>query len=392
MTFPISVRRRSLVRSCLAGTTAVCLAAGAWSGPARAFEDVPAAARAASASQAGANPAETRKEPAAPAKEQPAAKSDEWIRLKRDAEGRPAAMEIATVRYVPAPGSKYASRRPADKPLVVELIGVVHIADRDYYEALSRGFEQYDSLLYEMVKPPGVEGVPRRRREEGGAGGLAFVQEKLLPGMLGLVPQLRHVDYSKKNFVHADLTTDELAKRMEDRGDTVGSVVLKVYGETLADLQKRAAAEKAEGKPPEKTTKPGPAETDLVTLLFTPEGALELKRRMAGAMSDLKNLTASETLFELIIRDRNEAAVKVLVDRIGKGDRFLGVFYGAGHMPDLDLRLTRDLGLQRTEIRWSTAWDLTKVPKQGGLPGLFRLLQETPASDEPAPPKKGPQP
>ena len=35
----------------------------------------------------------------------------------------------------------------------VDLIAAVHVADRGYYEALSKRFEGYDKVLFELVKP-----------------------------------------------------------------------------------------------------------------------------------------------------------------------------------------------------------------------------------------------
>src|SRR5437588_384612 len=63
----------------------------------------------------------------------------EFIRLKRDANRQPIALETAIVRYVPISG---------EGGLVVDLVGAVHIGDRTYYEKLNKQFETYDVLLY----------------------------------------------------------------------------------------------------------------------------------------------------------------------------------------------------------------------------------------------------
>ena len=41
----------------------------------------------------------------------------------------------------------------------------MHIADPAYFETLNQRFKEYDALLYEMVKPKGMDGV--RRAEPG---------------------------------------------------------------------------------------------------------------------------------------------------------------------------------------------------------------------------------
>jgi hypothetical protein len=41
-----------------------------------------------------------------------------------------------------------------------------------------------------------------------------------------------------------------------------------------------------------------------------------------------------------------------------RGAMRIGLFYGAGHMPDLEKRLQRDLGFRRIGHDWITAWDI----------------------------------
>src|SRR5262245_40385282 len=74
-----------------------------------------------------------------------------FMRLKRDAKNQAVALETAIVRYVPASG---------EGSLSVDLIGAVHVADRDYYQKLNKQFQQYDVLLYELVAPEGTR-VPK---------------------------------------------------------------------------------------------------------------------------------------------------------------------------------------------------------------------------------------
>src|SRR5262245_49664576 len=62
-----------------------------------------------------------------------------FLRVARDSNRRPSALETAIVRYVPASGRG---------ELTVDLIAAVHVGDRDYYDSLNTQFEQYDVLLY----------------------------------------------------------------------------------------------------------------------------------------------------------------------------------------------------------------------------------------------------
>src|SRR5262245_15130443 len=44
-------------------------------------------------------------------------------------------------------------RSKADAGLEVDLVGVIHIGEAEYYEQINKVLEQYDSVLYEWVGP-----------------------------------------------------------------------------------------------------------------------------------------------------------------------------------------------------------------------------------------------
>ena len=144
-------------------------------------------------------------------KKTPVVKAPTFIRIVRDEKtGEPLRMETATVRYVkrlrPAAGKK---RR---QTAVVDLIGAVHVGERSYYSSLNKQFEQYDALLYELVAPKGVR--PAKGAGAASNNPAGFLQNAMKT-TLGLDHQLELIDYSRKNFVHADLSPAEMAKAME---------------------------------------------------------------------------------------------------------------------------------------------------------------------------------
>ena len=59
-----------------------------------------------------------------------------------------------------------------------------------------------------------------------------------------------------------------------------------------------------------------------------------------------------------IITERNKKALEVLSREIAKGRKKLAVFYGAGHLPDMQRRLEQDFSMQRTGTEWISAWSL----------------------------------
>ena len=61
----------------------------------------------------------------------------------------------------------------------------------------------------------------------------------------------------------------------------------------------------------------------------------------------------------VILRGRNDKAFQVLSGEIQSGKKRLAVFYGAGHMPDMDRRLN-EMGFRRVREEWLVAWDLMR--------------------------------
>ena len=283
--------------------------------------------------------------------------ASQFIRLKRDAGNRPIGLETAVVRYVPASG---------EGGLVVDLIGAVHVGDRSYYQKLNKQFEQYDALLYELVAPPGKQ-VPRKGRR-GSNNPLALIQQ-LATGVLDLDSQMEQIDYTKKNFVHADLSPEQMAEAMRNRGEDGLTLFLGIAADLLRqqNVREREREKNSPGDEPE--------DMDVLALLLDPDGAAKLKRLLAEQLAELSSMSGGlgTTLNTLLVTDRNEAAMKVFQRELAKSKKKIGIFYGVAHLPDFEKRLRADFGLKRQGERWVTAWDLR--PKQNGLESIFKLFE-----------------
>jgi len=268
----------------------------------------------------------------------PASGPSRFIRVVRDADGEPVSLETATVRYVPAAPAA-SEDRDARAGLAVDLVAVTHVGEAEYFAGLDGQLADYDAVLYELVAPDGA--VPAKGANAGMIAGL-------LKRTLGLEYQTERIDYTRENFVHADLTPRRIAEKMRERGQTGFSVAADVFGSMLADAGRRA------GRGDELTG------FDLTTLLFDPDGKAKLKRAFAAEL-ERANLDEAlgETAGRMLVTDRNEAAAAVLAKEIAAGRRRVAVFYGAGHMPDLERRLAADFGLVRQGAQWRQAWDLS---------------------------------
>ncbi len=290
---------------------------------------------------------ETRKKTPAP-----------FLRLKRDADGRPVALETATVRYVPASG---------EGKLVVDLIGVVHIADAAYYDKLNRQLEQYDVVLYELVAAPGTR-IPKggRRKIDNP---LALIP-KIGKVLLGLESQTEQIDYTRQNFVHADLSPEQMAEAIRKRGDDGVTLFLSITADMLRQQNLRdQKRDKEAGKKAEEE------DFDPLALLDDPEAMKKLKRLLAEQLAQSVDPQGGlgETLTRILVKDRNAAAMRVFQKELASGKKKIAIFYGAAHMPDFDRRLREDFGLKRQGEQWLRAWDLTR--QKSDVEMLFDALK-----------------
>ena len=290
-----------------------------------------------------ARPAEPRVAAGAVAQEAEPRREESFLRLARDTAGKPLSLDTAIVTYEePREIAAAAGRR---EPLEVDLIGAVHLGSRSYFDTLDRVFTDYDAVLYELVAPDNAR-VPKPGRKASGASGSA---QQGMTKMLGLEFQLEQIDYTAKNFVHADLSPQEFDAAMTKRGESWWTMFMKLMREGAVRAEREQA--NAGG-----TVGFG----DLFGILFGSNREVRLRRIMAEQFTDMDVLTAAfgGEQGSTLITDRNAAALDVLREQIGKGRRKIAIFYGAAHMDDFDQKLQRDFKLQPRETVWLEAWDL----------------------------------
>lgn len=312
-------------------------------------------------------PVRAQDKPAADKPESKPAEKEEpqenFIRVLRDDKGTPQSMDTGIASYVTADG-----KRPG---VVIDLIGAVHVGDKAYYDELNKKFEGYEVLLYELVAPPNTK-IPKGARNES-AHPIAALQSGM-KSMLGLEHQLECIDYTKANFVHADMSPEEFAKSMKDRGESFTQMFLRSIGTGMA--------QQAAGKP-------GMSDFDILSALFAKNRSQKLKLVMAG---QFENLDSQSALFDgpegsTILTERNRKAFEVLTKQLEAGKKKIGVFYGAAHLPDMDKRLLADFGMKRSgEISWVKAWALSEAKKEEKKDGEKK--EEKKSEEQPTAEKK----
>ncbi|WP_235033462.1 TraB/GumN family protein [Rubripirellula obstinata] len=258
-----------------------------------------------------------------------------YMRIKKTDQDKPEALQTAIVRYEGQPGTKHDGA-------IVDLVGVVHIGQGEYYKDLNERLSKYDSVLYELVAPDGTRIRPedlKKRRSM-----LASMQTGM-KDMLNLEYQLELVDYMAENFRHADMSPDEFVEDLKRRGDSVVKMVARMMG---AGLASQAA---------------GAGDGGMLLAFFSENRSKMMKQTMAKQLIDIDLVTAGMNDANgdnTIIKGRNVKAFSVLSEELAAGKEEVAVFYGAGHLPDMAERLEADFGMKATGTTWLTAWDLTR--------------------------------
>jgi len=197
-------------------------------------------------------------------------------------------------------------------------------------------------VLYELVAPEGTR-VPKG----GGAGSGHPVSalQKAMTQALDLSYQLSEIDYTPKHFTHADMSPEQLSKAMKDRGESIWGMLLRSMGYALAK----------QSQDPSRSP-----DVELLMALFDKNRALALKRVMATQFEDMEGMMKAMEGPDgsSLIAGRNQAALEVLKKQLGEGKKKVAIFYGAGHMPDMEKRLRDDFGLVPIGTTWLAAWDL----------------------------------
>ena len=244
----------------------------------------------------------------------------------------------------------------------VELVGAIHIADKEYYQGLNKRFEGYEALLFEGIggdqpaavpAPPGEVPAPAEKekaagpdeadappapRKKGNLDGLHTAYEAGAE-WLGLSYQMKEVDYRKANFVHADLTVAEFTALQAERG------------ESLAGFAIKAALKAPKDKPVKE-----PSSLKLLASIIRGDKS-GLKRELVHTLGAGDDQVAGLAGDNVIIGDRNAKCLEVLDREVLAGRKKLGIFYGAAHFPDMQKRLLED-GWEMSGIEWLTAWDI----------------------------------
>jgi hypothetical protein len=250
------------------------------------------------------------------------------------------ALQIAARRFVPAKG-----RGP-----VVWLSGASHVGESNYFASLQRHLDAQALVLFE-----GVGAKDKKARfnpdEE------VSIQHTLAAS-LGLVFQLSAIDYDRPHFRNSDLTIAQLQQLLAGgtgtnrtgRGGGTGS------GEEFQQLLQIMDGSSFLGTLLHAGLKLIGSSPKLQAL--TKVMLIEILGQLRGDLSQLKGVPPEiQRLLEVIIRERNQVVFDDLkaAIRAPSPPRSISVFYGAGHMADLERLLREELRYRPADEIWLTA-------------------------------------
>ncbi len=240
----------------------------------------------------------------------------------------------------------------------IRMVGVTHLGTAEFYKDLQELLDRQSLVLF--------EGVGAADKQFNASGDEHYSLQPALARALGLRFQLQAINYQGSNFVNSDLTLPQLQQILSqgpvsDDGQ-LGDLMSLLDGSSWLGAFVRFGLTFIESSPRLQAT---------VRLVM-----IETLGAVDGDLGDVKGLPPElRRLMDALINERNRVVVSDLRravanwpatrgDRSGRGPG-IAVFYGAGHMVDLEQRWVRELGYQAVAEEWRPAFSVN--PLAAGL-------------------------
>lgn len=245
----------------------------------------------------------------------------------------------ATEEVLQTKARKYSS---ADgKGPDVWLVGVAHVGQATYYKDLQKLLDTQSTVLYEGVTRKGVD--PAAPAKDPKADPRQKSTYQMLSESLQLQFQLYGIDYKRPSFINADLSWEEL-NEIESKYPKAKS------GMSLATIGNLLNADSAQGQQ---------LASGLAMIKDDPSSVEAMHLIMIEALSnpDAISQTLSPELNELLIKTRNAKVLSTLKSQLQTkpNQKSIAIFFGAGHMADMEKHLMTDFGYKPGEEKWYSA-------------------------------------
>jgi hypothetical protein len=265
-----------------------------------------------------------------------------YVRIHR-ADSNVVELQIAARKFLPA-----GRKGPA-----VWMSGVAHIGDSNYFSRLQQHLDAQTLVLFEGIGGEPNEGHPVSTTSTNAD--LANNKVKLssfqmsLAESLGLVFQLDAIDYDRAHFRSSDLTVEELRSLMTDVGAdrSFEGLMQTMEGSSWLDGILQITL---------RFLGTNPRLQGLAKLML-----IEVLGQVKGDPSELSGLPPNlKQLLEVLIAQRNQKVLADLTAQLRRSRRSdsISIFYGTGHMPDLETRFRQQLDYRPVEELWFTAFSV----------------------------------
>jgi hypothetical protein len=241
----------------------------------------------------------------------------------------------------------------------VWLTGVSHVGQTNYFTAVQEFLASKTLVLF--------EGVADRSKGSGGPATAPDAETATAPkpgrdqtglqadlaSAMGLRFQLDAIDYRRPNFRNSDLSVQELreilAQQPVESGEgsaarSFDSLLELMQGDTPFYFLANIALRFVRASPKLQA--------------FAKIALIETVGQIGGDPTQLRGLPANlQTVVQVLIERRDQKVVADLrteLQQAGRRDS-LAIFYGAGHMADLEMRLRSELKYQPVNEVWFTA-------------------------------------
>jgi hypothetical protein len=284
-------------------------------------------------------------------------------------------LQIALRKFVPAQNAGPA----------IWLAGVMHVGEPEYYRALQHFLDAQTVVLCEGINPDArphhvhdataaATNEPMAAAPPTGANG-DYSMQSALARCLGLVFQLEAIDYDRTNFLNSDLSILQIQRIMAggrtgaapgpEGGTNVSfEVLLKIMdGSSFLGSLFKMGMELIASSPELQ----GMAKLTLI----------EAVGRLKGDLSDVQGLPPDwKHLVKVLIQARNQHLLGDVSAELKKipASGSIAVFYGAGHMDDLEKRITGDLHYRPAADIWLTAFSVD-MRKSGISPFVAQWMR-----------------
>ncbi|MEX2216033.1 MAG: type II secretion system protein GspG [Phycisphaeraceae bacterium] len=299
-----------------------------------------------------------------------------------------AAMTSSRVRYVAVMLERYKALKKDYPAALADLIGIVGEGERVKRDRLNRALKDAwnHSLAYEKfaagftLTSLGADGKvggdgenvdlayadqdPLTKEEIDDQGGI----QNDLAEALGLTFQLHAVDTGKGNYRNADISLDSLKAKLGDEEGQAGDLLKMMDGSSSMAGMVKMALGMIRGNPKMQMT--------FKAII------MDLLAAVGDDMTKMANLQPGmQGLMKVLIDERNQVVVDSLKAELSKDKpaATIALWYGAGHMKDLENRLVDQLDYKYVASFWLPAitLDLTGTAVKKADMQAMRSLMKT---------------